>query len=168
MISLNALRAAPCEEADADSTLTTTMPIPNIDHCRVCSGELSGEERRPHPRRRSHIFEPESSREQGPAKLGIDGRGREDFDFIIQLLAEALGGRGSKANPTMTKRDGSGSLSRDCQWLGSASTGPWRPNHYEALPGGRIDGPRLTAGLHRGSWDRSDASPPLAHGNFAE
>jgi hypothetical protein len=88
MISLNALRAAPCEEADADSTVTkrsqnTTMPIPNIDYCRVCSGELSGEERRRHPRRRSHIFEPESAREQGLAKLGIDARGREDFDFII-------------------------------------------------------------------------------------
>ena len=68
------------------------MPIPNINHCRVCFGELWRTKAAPPATTVAH-FEPESAREQGLAKLGMDGRGREDFDFIIQLLAEALGGK---------------------------------------------------------------------------
>jgi hypothetical protein len=69
-------------------------------------------------------FEPESAREQGLAKLGIDGRGREDFDFIIQLLAETLGGGRIKGkSDDDVSGTAAGLLPRGCQWLGSASTG---------------------------------------------
>ena len=98
------------------------MPIPNIDHCQVCSGELCGEQggaSRDDGRRFSNL----KVREQGFPKLGIDGRGREGFDFIIQLLAEALGGERIKGKSDDGEAGPQRSLPRDCKWLGSAYAG---------------------------------------------